>query len=107
MLPHSCCSSLSSLPSSGDRCLTELTPAIIYVEFGDIISLSFYQNLVTVMAISIDEGQQVLLPVPTYSELLVVNVYYIYHNVVERSTKTFLGLGKCICSYILNQWKTP
>jgi hypothetical protein len=35
------------------------------------------------------QGRQLLLPVPTYSELLVVSLYSIYHNVVERSTKNF------------------
>jgi hypothetical protein len=43
----------SSSPSSRDRCLTELTPAIIYIEFGNIITLSFNQDLMTVMAIGV------------------------------------------------------
>jgi len=40
-------------PSSGDRCLAELAPAVVYIEFGNIIPPSSYQNLMAVVAIGI------------------------------------------------------
>ena len=42
-----------SSPSSEDRCLTELTSAIIDIEFGNIIARSSNQNITAVMAIGI------------------------------------------------------
>jgi hypothetical protein len=44
---------LNRSPSSWNRRLTELAPAIMYIEFGYIISPSIDQEFMTIMAIGI------------------------------------------------------